>query len=102
MREAPVSSFVGRGFDASGQPQMLSVASERLGESLCAGRGEIVGCVMAKYRVQKNPFKSSDYEDVEADGFMEEGSYTKFVGADGGVVLAIPTKLVTKIVELKE
>ncbi|WP_165310766.1 hypothetical protein [Microbacterium protaetiae] len=52
---------------------------------------------MAKYRVQKNPFKSSDYEEVEADGFIEDGSYTKFVVGAGDVVLAVPTKLVTKI-----
>lgn len=55
---------------------------------------------MTTYRITKNPFKSDDYEDVEADGFFEDGSYTKFVGSEGGVVLAIPTKLVTKIAEV--
>ena len=57
---------------------------------------------MAKYRITKNPFKSDDYEDVEAEGFFEEGSYTKFVGADQGIVLAIPTNFVTRIAEINE
>lgn len=51
---------------------------------------------MAKYRVQKNPFKKSDYEEVEADSFVEEGKYTKFMNGSK-VVLAIPTELVTRI-----
>lgn len=51
---------------------------------------------MPKFKVQKNPFKSSDFEVVDADRHFERGSYTVFVqrGVD---VLSIPTKLVTSI-----
>lgn len=55
---------------------------------------------MSKFKVTKSPFKPSDFEIVEAAGFVEEGSYTQFIGVDGGVVLALPTKLVTRIEEV--
>ncbi len=56
---------------------------------------------MTRYRVTKNPLKSDDFEDVEADVFFEDGSYTKFADEDGVVVLAVQTQYVTKIKELK-
>lgn len=51
---------------------------------------------MPKYKVQKSPLKKSDFEIIEANRFVERGSYTVF-SKDDGEEIVIPTNLISRI-----